>query len=173
MRHRHTAPQVTAVVLNRVYNQPLSVADAVLHVAAGAGVLAAPQTPPPPPAAGPADGQAAGGENAPGSGAPEGPAATSDGQQQQQQQQQQQPPQITLVLPGDPRAYRLQLLRRTVVAIPPDAPKLVGQQLRLSQRSTQEQVRRLGEWRLSNVCVCEREKDFPMCWSSWWLAAAG
>ena len=46
-----------------------------------------------------------------------------------------------LVLPGDPRAFSYNFLQRTVVAVPPDAPRLQGQQLRLSQRSTQEQVR--------------------------------
>jgi hypothetical protein len=42
--------------------------------------------------------------------------------------------------PGDPPEYTDQLLSRTIVWIPPTAPPLPLQQLRLSQRFTQEQV---------------------------------
>lgn len=42
--------------------------------------------------------------------------------------------------PGDAPEYTDQLLGRTIVWIPPSAPPLPLQQLRLSQRFTQEQV---------------------------------
>jgi len=147
---RHTAPRVTAVVLNRLYQTALSLEDAVQHIAEGA-LPAAPR------------GGAAAGAGPPVPGPqqpnpqhqPQQDEEMADGQQQQQQdgdeQQQHQPQQqqqqqqhvrvtIALAQPGDSRAYRHHLLQRTVVAVPPDAPGLRGQPLRLSQRSTQQQV---------------------------------
>jgi hypothetical protein len=70
---------------------------------------------------------------------------------------------LQLVQPGDPRSFTHAFLRRTLVAVPPDAPRPAGQQPRLSQRSTQEQARAprraaarraCRAWCLAAACRC-------------------
>jgi hypothetical protein len=110
-RSAHTPPRVKAAVLNRLYQEPLSLEDAVQLIAAGGA---------PSPAGAPATAPPQAADNA--------------------AVQMAAPPRLALALPGDPRAFSQHFLRRTVVAVSRDAPRLQGQQLRLSQRSTQEQV---------------------------------
>jgi hypothetical protein len=140
MRRAHTPPRVTAVVLNRLYGQTHSLEEALQQLAAGSrppapcgpeplGSDSRRQAPPAPepPASGPRQ-------------QPSGPAVPEPPPTGVPPPGLHQSAWLAPARPGDPGAYR-RLLRDAVVAVSPDAPPLEGLQLRLSQRSTQEQAR--------------------------------
>lgn len=130
MQRRESAPpRLTAVVLSRLYAQPLPLADALQLLASGP------------------DGGGGGCSNS--STPPAAPGEAHADQQALSQVQRAPLPPLALALPGDGAAYLEGLLRGTVAAVPPDAPRLDREALRLSQRSTQEQARGAeGGWGL-------------------------